>query len=199
MFHVKQALPLPSRTRDRLLVFESLLRRWSSRIQLVAPGDLDHIWPRHIEDALQLVPLIPPSAGRGIDIGSGAGFPGLILAIAADLPFDLIESDQRKAAFLREAARETNAPATIHPVRAEAAKIPPVPLVTARALAPLPRLLALVAPFVAAGGTCLFPKGRSADTEIAEAASVWRFRMERLPSHTHSEGTILRITELAHV
>ncbi len=175
------------------------MRRWSSRIQLVAAGDLDHLWPRHIEDSLQLAPLIPAGADRAIDIGSGAGFPGLVLAIATGLPFDLIESDQRKAAFLREAARETGAPAIVHAMRAESAQLPPAPLVTARALAPLGRLLDLATPFLAPGGTCLFPKGRSADTEIAEAARSWRFRIDRLPSHTHPEGKILRITELAHV
>ncbi len=202
MFHVKHAdapPPLPAETCARLSLFEALVKRWSPRIQLVAPGDLDDLRHRHVDDSLQLIPLLPADADRAIDIGSGAGFPGLILAIATGIPFDLIESDRRKAAFLREAARETQAPVTVHAARAEAVQLAPAPLVTARALAPLARLLALAAPFCAPGGVCLFPKGRAADTEIAEAARAWRFRVDRFPSHTHPEGKILRITELVHV
>lgn len=201
MFHVKHgASPaLPADTRERLSALADLIARWSPRIQLVAPGDLPLLWPRHIEDSLQLLPLIPANVTHGIDLGSGAGFPGLVLAIAGNLPFALVESDQRKAAFLREAARETGAPTTIHAARAEAARLPPAPLITARALAPLPRLLGLAAPLLAPGGACLFPKGARADTEIADAADAWRFRVDRYPSHTHPEGQILRITELTHV
>lgn len=202
VFHVKHAdvqTTMSETTRRRLEIFAALVVRWSSRIQLVAPADLPALWPRHILDSLQLVPLIPERVERAIDIGSGAGFPGLVLSIAADIPFDLIESDKRKAAFLLEAARETAAPVMVHPVRVEAAALSPAPLLTARALAPLSRLLALAAPLLLPGGTCLFPKGRSADTEIADAATTWRFRCERIQSHTHPEGQILRITELAHV
>lgn len=201
MFHVKHgpSPALPADTRERLSILVDLITRWSARIQLVAHRDLPVLWPRHIEDSLQLLPLIPVGTTRAIDLGSGAGFPGLVLAIAGDLPFDLIESDQRKAAFLREAVRETAAPVTIHAMRAEAAHLSPAPLLTARALASLPRLLPLAAPLLASGGACLFPKGARADTEIAEAASAWRFHVERHPSRTHPEGQILRITELTHV
>lgn len=192
-------MDLSAETTARLRMLEELVRRWSPRIQLVAPGDLADLWGRHISDSLQLIPLLPPAADRAIDLGSGAGFPGLVIAIAAGLHVDLVESDQRKAAFLREAARETQAPVTVHAARAETLRIAAAPLVTARALAPLSRLLALAAPFCAPDGVCLFPKGRSADTEIAEAARSWRFRVDQIPSHTHPEGRILRITELAHV
>ena len=102
-----------------------------------------------------------PLPARAIDLGSGAGFPGLILALATSSQFDLIEADQRKAAFLREAARVTGAPVRIHATRIESAGLAPAPLITARAVAPLSKLLALAAPLLAPGGHCLFLKGAS--------------------------------------
>ncbi|MBV8397238.1 MAG: class I SAM-dependent methyltransferase, partial [Acetobacteraceae bacterium] len=116
---------LPRETRDRLEAFAALLARWNHRINLVSPRDLPHLWERHIADSLQLIDLLDPPRTCGIDIGSGAGFPGLILAIATGIPFHLIEADQRKASFLREAARVTAAPARVYAVRAEAAQLPP--------------------------------------------------------------------------
>ena len=163
-----QAFQAPD-TEDRLRAYADLLATWTRRINLVAPADIPHIRSRHIEDSLRLVPLIPPSATHAIDLGSGAGLPGLVLAIATGLPFHLVESDRRKAAFLREAARITQAPATIHNTRIEALDLPPAPLLTARALAPLPALLALATPHLAPGGTMLFPKGARAAEEIAAA------------------------------
>ncbi len=136
---------------------------------------------------------------RAIDLGSGAGFPGLVLAIATGVPFDLVEADQRKAAFLREAARQTGAPVRVHAVRIEAAAIAPAPLVTARALAPLPKLLALAAPLLAPGGTCLFLKGANVQAELTEAAAQWHMRVETIPSRTEPGACILRITDLSRV
>jgi 16S rRNA (guanine527-N7)-methyltransferase len=187
-------------SRDALAPFApylDLLARWNRTINLVGRGDLPRAAERHVADALQLVPLIPPSANRGIDLGSGAGFPGLILAAATGLPFDLIEADQRKAAFLREAARVLAAPARIHAVRIEAARLPPAPLVTARALARLPRLLDLAAPLLAPGGTALFPKGESATAELTAARQRWHMQVEQVPSRTEAGAVILRITEIA--
>src|SRR5690242_21035384 len=106
-----------------------------------------------------------PLPSHAIDLGPGAGFPGLVLALASDVHFALIEADRRKCAFLREAARVTGAPVQIHAVRIESASLRPAPLVTARALAPLPRLLELAAPLLAAGGQCLFLKGANAAEE----------------------------------
>lgn len=120
-----------------------------------------------------------------------------MLSIAYGLEVDLIEEDQRKCAFLREAARLTGAPARVHAVRIEAATIDPAPLVTARALAPLERLLALAAPLLAPGGECWFLKGREAEAEIAAAATAWRFDVERRPSATEGGGSLLRISGLA--
>ncbi len=182
--------------RDRLQIFTSLLVRWNPTIRLVSTQDIAHLWTRHVEDALQLVPLIPPATAGAVDLGSGGGLPGLVLAIATGLHFDLIEADSRKAAFLREAAIATKAPATIHARRIEDIALPPRRLVTARALAPLPRLLAWAKPFLADGGICLFPKGERVESEIAEAEQNWFFSLERLPSRTDRTASILRISEL---
>jgi len=201
VFHVKhppRSGP-PQDVEQRLRILVGLIERWSPRIQLVSPGDLPLVWQRHVRDSLQLTPLMPKDLTRAVDIGSGAGFPGLVLAIATNVPFDLIESDRRKAAFLREAAHHTAAPVRIHAARAEVADAAPARLVTARALAPLDRLLGLAAPLLAPNGACLFPKGRGAEAEVAEARKTWHFHVEHHPSHTSPEGQILRITDLAHV
>ena len=178
----------PPDAEDRLKAYINLLATWTRRINLIAPADIPHIRARHVDDSLRLVPLIPPSTTRAIDLGSGAGLPGLILAIATNIPVDLIESDQRKAAFLAEAARVTQAPVTIHRTRIEATQIPPAPLVTARALAPLPALLALATPHLAPGGTILAPKGARAPQEIEAARRHWTFDLD-----THGTNPILVI------
>lgn len=179
--------------------FEELLRRWNRRINLIARADEPFIQSRHSEDARQLAPLIPARTERGIDLGSGAGFPGLILAAETGIPFDLIEADHRKAAFLREAARVLAAPVRIHAVRIEAARVPPAPLLTARALAPLPRLLSWAAPLLAPDGVCLFPKGAAVESELTAAAAEWNMRVERFPSRTAPGAVILRLSELSRV
>ena len=183
-------------TQETLRRFAELLLRWNRSINLVSAADENAVWHRHIADALQLVALIEGTPERGIDLGSGAGFPGLILSLVTGMAFDLIEADQRKAAFLREAARITGAPVRIHPVRIEDANVPPAPLLTARALAPLPRLLCMAAPFVLPGGMCLFPKGKGVDAELTDARPKWHMRVERVASRIDPEGCILRIKDL---
>lgn len=182
---------VPRETRERLLTFERLLRRWNAHINLVAPASLDDLWHRHIDDSLQLAPLLPKT-GLAIDIGSGAGFPGLILALATGLPFLLVEADQRKAAFLREAARATATVVEVAACRIEAVRRTG-DVVTARALAPLPRLLALAAPLLRPDGVCLFLKGADAAAELADAQTHWRFIAEQHASITHPDGVILRL------
>ncbi len=176
-----------------------MLMRWNATVNLVAAGDIPDIRRRHVDDSLQLAPLLPTGARRGIDLGSGAGFPGLVLAIATGLTFDLIESDHRKAAFLREAARATGAPVRVHAKRIEAADVPAAEVVTARALARLPRLLALAAPKLAADGVCLFMKGAGATAELTQAVREWHMRVEQFPSRTDPSASILRISEIARV
>lgn len=187
---------LPAQARGRLEVFADTLLRWNTTINLISRRDAGQVWARHIADSLQLAAFASPWPARAIDLGSGGGFPGLVLSIAYGLEVDLIEEDQRKCAFLREAARVTDAPARVHAVKIEAATVAPAPLVTARALAPLERLLSFAAPLLAEGGECWFLKGREAEVEIATAAVNWRFEAERRASRTDPEGSLLRITGL---
>jgi 16S rRNA (guanine527-N7)-methyltransferase len=178
------------------MAFTDLVTRWNPTIKLVSSQDLAYLWPRHVEDALQLVPYMPPEATHAVDLGSGGGFPGLVLALATDVHFDLIEADSRKAAFLQEAATMTKAPATIHARRIEGMTLQSRMLVTARALAPLPKLLELARPFLAEGGVCLLPKGGRADTEIADAHKDWIMDLQQFPSRLSPAGHILRVSGL---
>jgi 16S rRNA (guanine527-N7)-methyltransferase len=191
-----EALGLDTLTRDRLIAFTALLTRWNPTIKLVSSQDLAYLWPRHVEDALQLIPYMPQEVTHAVDLGSGGGLPGLILALVTGVHFDLIESDSRKAAFLREATAITEAPATIHARRIEDIVLESRELVTARALAPLSKLLDLSRPFLATDGVCLFPKGERADTEIAEARKDWIMDLQQFPSRTSPAGQILRVSGL---
>ncbi|OYV51278.1 MAG: 16S rRNA (guanine(527)-N(7))-methyltransferase RsmG [Rhodospirillales bacterium 20-60-12] len=203
-FHVKHPLfssahDVSRETLDKLRAYEALVLKWSAKLNLVSARDQSLIWSRHIEDSLALVKLIPADTERAIDIGSGAGFPGLVLAIATGVHFTLIESDQRKAAFLFEAVSSLQINAKILPVRIEAAKLEPAPLVTARALAALPRLLEWATPLLAPGGVFLFPKGRGAEEELTLAAKHWQMKIERFPSMSDPGSLILRLSEVRHV
>ena len=181
-------------TRARLEAFQETLVRWNAAINLVSRRDMPVLWRRHIEDSLQLADLPGPMPARAIDLGSGAGFPGIILAIATGMHVDLVEEDQRKCAFLREAARITAAPVTVHATAIETVAIGPAPLITARALAPVAKLLDLGARLLAPGGECWFLKGRDAEAELAAArAAGWTMTVERIPSRTDPEGVILRL------
>jgi 16S rRNA (guanine527-N7)-methyltransferase len=197
---VKHPMPSVSReTRERLETYAALLLRWNRTINLISRGDEDALWPRHIDDALALVPLLPPEFAFGADLGSGAGLPGLVLAIATGRPFHLVESDQRKAAFLREAARETGAAATVHAQRIEQCSVRGAPVVTARALAPLSTLLAWAAPLLAEDGVCLFPKGRGHASELTAASAQWHMHVESFPSPTDPAAVYLRIKDIKRV
>ncbi|MBV8455638.1 MAG: 16S rRNA (guanine(527)-N(7))-methyltransferase RsmG [Acetobacteraceae bacterium] len=180
-------------------VYLSLLLRWNRHINLIGGADLQDLMTRHVADSLQLVPLIPPGVERGIDLGSGAGLPGLILARTTRIHFELIDSDRRKAAFLREAARLTQSHVTIHATRIQSARVTPARLITARAVAPLPRLLELAAPLLAPDGICLFPKGSEHESELTDASTKWHMRVERFPSETAPGAVVLRISELRRV
>ena len=180
----------------RLRAFTDLLLRWNAALNLIAARDADVIRERHVEDSLQLVPLMPAGVERAIDLGTGGGFPGLILAIATGVPFHLIESDRRKASFLRTAVLETGATATVHCCRIEDAALPPAPLVTARALAPLPRLLPLAARLLTPDGVCLLLKGAKAEAELAAAETDWAMTVDQIPSRTSAGGIVLRLAGL---
>jgi len=189
-------VPVSHETESRLDLFVNLFLRWQKAVQLVAPSTLPTLWTRHIADSLQLVALAP-EATRWADLGSGGGFPGLIVAIAlAGRPgamVHLIESDTRKAAFLREAARITQAPATVHHERIESAaeRIGPVDVVTARALAPMEKQLSLAAPLLSTGARGIFLKGQDVDSELTEAAKSWSIDYTIQPSLTDPRGRIV--------
>lgn len=190
-------------SRETLRAFEAhidLLEKWQPKINLVSGASLKDAWMRHVVDSAQLWPLLPEGAKVLTDFGSGGGFPGLTLAILGrerpGFAAHLIESDKRKAAFLREAARATGAPVTVHDARVEALRPWPSDIITARALAPLRELLALAAPFVTDGTMALFPKGKTGDQELTDARGWGRFEAESFPSHTDGEARIFRLSGL---
>jgi 16S rRNA (guanine527-N7)-methyltransferase len=183
---------------QRLRLFAGLVEKWSAKINLVSKSDIPHIWTRHIQDSLLLVPHIPENTTSAIDLGSGAGFPGMVLCIATNIQFTLIESDKRKAAFLQDAARELNAPVKVLAVRIEDAKPTPAPLITARALAPLDKLLGLALPHLAQDGICLFPKGKNWQIELTAAKPLWHMEAEPLAGGG-PENCILKVSHLRHV
>jgi 16S rRNA (guanine527-N7)-methyltransferase len=183
-------------TLERLNCFSDLLLRWNRTVNLIAHADERDLWARHIADSAQLAAFIRPGTTHAIDLGSGAGFPGLVLALTTGIRFDLIEADRRKAAFLREAARATHAAVRVHTIRAEQALMEPAPLVTARAVAPLAKLLGLAAPLLRPDGLALFPKGATVENELTEARREWHMQVERVPSRTAPGATILMISEI---
>jgi 16S rRNA (guanine527-N7)-methyltransferase len=186
----------------RLRAFEALVRKWQAAINLVAASTLSDIWGRHIADSAQLWPLGPHDARRWVDLGSGGGFPGIVVAaLAADAPegpaVTLIESDGRKATFLRQASREMGLAVTVLDARAEEAPPRGADVVSARALAPLPQLLPLVQRHLLPGGTALLPKGRDHAAEVEAAREAgWSFELEAIPSITDPEARILRLQDL---
>lgn len=189
---------VPRETLERLTIFVRLVEKWQKAQNLIATSTLPDIWRRHVADSAQLVAL-RPEARRWLDLGSGGGFPGIVIAILLvgkdGAAVDLVESDKRKCAFLRTAIRETGAPAIVREGRIEAVVVPgafAADVVTARAAAPLATLLAWSAPVLSSGGRGLFPKGRDFRREVAEAASAWDFDLVEYPSRI-DEGAILEI------
>ncbi len=193
---VAQTLDVSRETLDRLRLYVELLGRWNARINLVGSASLRDVWRRHILDSAQLIRHIGPSARVLVDLGSGAGLPGLILAILGVPEVHLIEADQRKAAFLREAARVTQAAVTIHAARIELAAPVPADVVTARALAPLSALLEWSQPFLGATTVCLFLKGEGLRDELTAAQEKWIMQTQTLASLTDPTGHILRVEGL---
>lgn len=183
-------------TKLRLGEFVGLLLRWSEKLNLIAASDRDMIWLRHVADSLQILPFLDKREPPFVDLGSGAGFPGLVLAVASGCHFHLVEADRRKAAFLREAARLTGAPVSVHVARIEAMELPPASVVTARGLAPLPKLLGLAQPFLRPDGILVALKGKTAAQELTAARAEWHMRVVVTPSHTDPAASILCISDL---
>jgi 16S rRNA (guanine527-N7)-methyltransferase len=194
--------PVSRETETRLQRFVELLLQWQRKTNLVAPSTLPKLWTRHIADSLQLLPLAP-SARRWADLGSGAGFPGLVLACAlADVPgasVDLIERNAKKGAFLREALRVTNAPGTVHlaDIGDNVDRMTgPVDCVTARALAPLHQLIGFAEPLVRRGAKALFLKGQDVEVELTEATKYWKIAPHLHSSRSGGHGWIVELDRI---
>jgi 16S rRNA (guanine527-N7)-methyltransferase len=188
-----EQLGVSRETLERLTVFLDLLRRWQPAINLVGSATLSDPWRRHVLDSAQLAAHVPAEAADLVDLGSGAGFPGMVLALLGVRGVHLIEGDRRKARFLREVARVTGAPATIHAVRIEQMQGWPAAVVTARALAPLPRLLDLAERFLDSQSVALFLKGKSVERELTDARANWHMVSETFPSLSEPTGTVLKL------
>ncbi len=194
--------PVSRETETRLDTYVKVFLLWQSKLNLVASSTLHELWTRHIADSLQLLPLVP-EARVWVDFGSGGGFPGIPIACAlAGQPgakVHLIESNGKKAAFLREAVRATGAPAVVHQERAEKfgeSCAETVHAVTARALAPLKILCDQAFPLISRGAVGLFPKGQDIDAELTDAAKYWRLEASKVPSKTSPESSIVVIRSL---
>jgi 16S rRNA (guanine527-N7)-methyltransferase len=188
-------------TIEKLEIYASLLRKWNKTINLVSPGTVDTLWVRHFADSAQLLSLAPQNMRKWADLGSGAGFPGAVIAVLTesshpDLTVTLIESDQRKAAFLRTVARETQTSFTVLAERCESVARLEADVISARALAPLDVLLGYVSRHIARTGTALLSKGASAASEIELAGKTWSFTCESIPSMTDTDAAILKIGEI---
>jgi 16S rRNA (guanine527-N7)-methyltransferase len=190
-------VPLSQAEQQRLAIYQDLLLRWRGMLNLVSQGTLPHLWTRHIADSAQLRDLAP-WALRWADLGSGGGFPGMVIAIllaeTAGAQVHLIERDKRKAAFLQNVSRETDAAAIVHPARIEAIVpgLQQIEIVTSRALAPLTQLIDWSMPLFQRGATGLFLKGRTVQEEIATASDP-KLDLSTLPSRTDSSGRIVSV------
>jgi 16S rRNA (guanine527-N7)-methyltransferase len=189
-------------TDDSLRRYHALLLKWQDKINLISPGTIKESWDRHFVDSLQLLPFIPPNVKTLYDLGSGAGFPGLVLAIArTDISVTLIESDSKKCAFLQAVSRETGVAVKVQNSRIEAASsaLPAPDLVTARALASLPELLEMISPWTKGTPnlTAILPKGASFATEIEAAKGAgWKFESQARPSFTAPDARILCLRQI---
>ncbi|MEM7774812.1 MAG: 16S rRNA (guanine(527)-N(7))-methyltransferase RsmG [Pseudomonadota bacterium] len=190
-------------TIDKLEIYHSHLLRWQPAVNLVAKRTINDIWHRHFADSAQLLALLPQGATRLVDLGSGGGFPGLVLAIllADRQPKTvLIESDQRKAAFLRDVARVVEIDVVVLSTRIETdasvGHVGKADVVTARALAPLDRLFELAHPYCSSSTVCVFPKGRDVARELETARRIWHFAVELVPSLTDDDARIAVVRTL---
>lgn len=187
-------LDVSRETSDRLAAYVALVEKWQKRVNLVSASTLPDIWIRHVWDSAQLAPFVPAGTGRILDVGSGAGFPGLVLAALCDAECHLVESDRKKAIFLQTVVRECGIPATIHTARIES--LPPLQadIITARALAPMDRLLALLGDQLSPGTRCLFLKGVQAKSELAALGPRPDLSWELTPSLTNPDAFVVDLT-----
>jgi 16S rRNA (guanine527-N7)-methyltransferase len=181
-----------------LQALEAEVRRWTPTVNLVSRGSLDHLWGRHIDDSAQVFKACPGNAVRWLDLGSGGGFPGLVVSILASelqpaLKVTLVESDQRKATFLRQTAQKLGLSVEVLAKRIESLPPQMADVVSARALAPLPELLDLAFPHLKPDGIALFPKGSRHAEEVSDARRSWSFDLDSVPSASDPDAALLII------
>ncbi len=186
-------------TLSRLKAYADILADWNERHNLVSKGSLADIWRRHVWDSAQLAPHIPDTAKTLADLGSGAGFPGLVLAelLRGRVAVTLFEATAKKCAFLKAAAERMALPVTIQNARMEDQPPHPFDVVTARACAPLPVLLGYAQNFTGPASICLLLKGQNVGSELTEAHKSWKMKARQIPSLTDPSGVILAVTDLA--
>ena len=187
------SLNVSRETIDKFQAYLTLLEKWQRRINLVSNSTLADVWQRHILDSGQLAAYYPPQTRQILDVGSGAGFPGLVLAIMGGVTVDLVESDQRKAVFLSTVIRELGLPAKVHNQRIETMPNLRPDVITARALAPVPKLLNLIETQMSAECVCLFLKGASVEDELTNLQSYSTMVATTYPSLSGSTGVVLEL------
>ena len=195
------ALSVSRETLERIERYIALLDEWRQRMNLIGPKEMDQIWERHVHDSAQLLPITGHGA-RIVDIGSGAGFPGLVLAceaVGGDGYVTMVESVGKKCAFLNAVISELSLPARALNRRVEDVMAERVDFITARALAPLSRLVSYAAPWIGMGATALFFKGEHWREELTQAQEYWNLAYEAIPSRTNEAGVILKIMEVERV
>lgn len=198
----QSCLNVSRETLSALLEYETMLLKWNKSINLISNTTSDKIWTRHFLDSAQIIPLLPHAGSKIIDIGTGAGFPGLVLSIVAkekipSLEFTLVDESAKRAAFLREAVRVTGAKAIVINSKIETLGAEGFDIVTARAFAPLEKLLSLAHPHLTSDGRLLLLKGEESEKELEMARKKWSFKHESFTSQTNPKGVILRISELS--
>ena len=186
-------------TLERLKIYAEMVERYQRAINLVSKNTLADIWRRHFLDSAQVFPELPQNHTRVLDLGSGAGFPGMVLAIMGARDVHLCESDQRKSVFLREVARACGAEATVHSCRIEELEPLDVDVVSARALATVDVLLDYSKPHLKDDGCCLFLKGRAIQKELTTARERWNMAETLTPSWSDPEGCLLRLEGISYV
>ncbi len=197
-------LAVSRETIDRLESYSDLIRKWNPAINLVAKSTLPDLWQRHIVDSAQLAEFARADDRTWLDLGSGGGLPAIVLAIVfaetrPDLKVTMIESDQRKAVFLRQAISDLGLDCSVITERIENTAPQAADVVSARALAELPQLIQLAHRHMAEGGQCIFLKGRRFAEEIHNARQIWQFQCDEFPSMTNPEAVILRLQEIRRV
>ena len=196
---VGERLDVSRETLERLKRYVELLLKWQRAINLIGPNTAQNIWCRHILDSGQLMAHLPTTSGPVVDIGSGAGLPGMVLAIMGVPDVHLIDSDSRKCAFLHEASRVTGTAVQIHNSRVETVEIAPAAIVTARAVAPLKRLIELTQSVSKQNTVFFFFKGKDVKNELTEIKKNWNMSLDVIPSYSSTEGVILRMESLTRV